>query len=36
MNFLRALYRLPLDRTALAQRGLLARGLLNPADSEDN
>jgi hypothetical protein len=36
MNFLRALYRLPLDRTALAQRGLLVRGLLNPVGSENN
>lgn len=29
-DFLRALYRLPLDRTALAQRGLLVRGLIDP------
>ena len=28
-NFLHALYKLPLDRTALAHRGLLVRGLLN-------
>ncbi|MBA2919511.1 hypothetical protein [Sphingomonas sp. CGMCC 1.13658] len=35
-NFLRALYRLPLDRTALAQRGLLVRGLLDPADRDGN
>lgn len=35
-NFLRALYRLPLDRTALAQRGLLVRGLLNPVDNGEN
>ena len=35
-NFLRALYRLPLDRTALAQRGLLVRGLLNPPGKGDN
>ncbi|HEU4968558.1 hypothetical protein [Sphingomonas sp.] len=35
-NFLRALYRLPLDRTALAQRGLLVRGLLNPAKRDEN
>jgi hypothetical protein len=34
-KFLRALYRLPLDRTAFAQRGLLVHGLLNPADEEE-
>jgi hypothetical protein len=34
--FLRALYKLPLDRTALAQRGLLVRGLLRSADQSDN
>ena len=28
-NFLRALYKLPLDRTAIAHRGLLVRGLVN-------
>ena len=28
-NFLRTLYRLPLDRTAIAHRGLLVRGLVN-------
>jgi hypothetical protein len=28
MNFLEALYRIPLDRPALAQRGLLVRGLM--------
>ena len=28
-NFLRTLYKLPLDRTAIAQRGLLIRGLVN-------
>lgn len=33
--FLRTLYRLPLDRTALAQRGLLVRGLTNPAAKDD-
>jgi hypothetical protein len=29
INFLRTLYRLPLDRTASMQRGLLVRGLVN-------
>jgi len=33
--FLRALYRLPLDRTALAQRGLLVRGLVDPERDEN-
>jgi hypothetical protein len=28
-NFLRTLYKLPLDRTAIAHRGLLVRGLVN-------
>lgn len=28
-NFLRTLYKLPLDRTAMAHRGLLVRGLVN-------
>jgi hypothetical protein len=31
-NFLRALYKLPLDRTALAHRGLLVKGLIAPVD----
>jgi len=35
-NFLRALYKLPLDRTALAQRGLLVRGLLNPREKNED
>lgn len=35
-DFLRALYKIPLDRTALAQRGLLVRGLLNPADAKED
>ncbi|MFD1611628.1 hypothetical protein ACFSCW_07435 [Sphingomonas tabacisoli] len=34
-SFLRALYRLPLDRTALAQRGLLVKGLLASAGQSD-
>lgn len=29
INFLRTLYKLPLDRTAIAHRGLLVRGLVN-------
>jgi hypothetical protein len=28
-NFLRTLYKIPLDRTAIAHRGLLVRGLVN-------
>lgn len=35
-SFLRALYQLALDRTALAQRGLLVRGLLNPPGKGEN
>lgn len=35
-SFLRALYRLPLDRTALAQRGLLVRSLTDPARKDEN
>lgn len=35
LDFLRTLYRLPLDRTALAQRSLLVRGLLNTSAKED-
>ena len=31
LNFLRAIYRLPLDRTAIAHRGRLVKGLVNPA-----
>lgn len=31
-NFLRALYKLPLDRTAMAHRGLLVKGLIAPAE----
>lgn len=34
-NFLRALYKLPLDRTALAHRGLLVKGVLNPREKQD-
>jgi hypothetical protein len=34
ISFLRALYRLPLDRTALAQRGLLVRGMLDPTKQD--
>jgi hypothetical protein len=36
LNFLRALYRLPLDRTALAQRVLLVRGLIDPRGEGEN
>ena len=32
LNFLTALYRLPLDRTAIAHRGLLVKGIVNPAE----
>ena len=31
LNFLTALYRLPLDRTAIAHRGLLVKGIVDPA-----
>lgn len=34
-SFLRVLYRLPLDRTALAQRGLLVKGLLASGGQTD-
>lgn len=32
LNFLRALYRLPLDRTAVAHRGMLVRGMTRTVD----